>query len=243
MLASRVLLFSERPRRFLSDSEGPPFVPPALWLCPMRVGWPFRGVPESGSLESLTAEPRYAKYLDWVNSPPNVPAISLNGADQRCAAPITTAIGNRVVLSGAQELNAGCSMRMYIDDADKSNAIVKISPHVSANSLCPLPLPRCCPPHPISSSFSSSLKSSAKAPTKLNEVIPRYYATPSTRLRAAWASPTTCGFLRIILKKHLWSACSHRTSRVVTFWARAPFAAIYYSTKSGRPHSLSMPCF
>ncbi len=143
LLPSRVLVLSERPCSFLSDSEGPPFVPPALWLCPMRVGMPFRGISESGSVESLTAEPRYAKYLDWVHSPPNFPALSVNRADQRCTAPITTAIGNRVVLSGAQEVNACSSMRMYVDDADKSNAIVKISPHVSANSLCPLPLPRC----------------------------------------------------------------------------------------------------
>jgi hypothetical protein len=146
LLASRFLMLSERPRRFLSDSDGPPFVPPALWLCPMRGGVPFHGIPESGILESLTSEPRYAKYIDWVHSPPNFPAISLNGADQRSSPPIPTALGNRVVLSGAQEVNAFCSMRMYVDDADKSNAIVKISPHVSGNSLCPLLTPpRACP--------------------------------------------------------------------------------------------------
>ncbi len=221
-----LLIQAAEPPSITQDKVMPGFVPPALWLCPMRGGVPFRDIPEF-----LASEPKYAKYIDWVHSPPNFPAISLNGSDQRCTPPITTALGNRVVLSGAQEVNDDFSMRMYVDDADKSNAIVKISPHVSVNSLCPLPLPRLCPPQTNSS--RSSFKSSAKAPTKINEETPRHCATPLTRCRAAWASPTTCASLRIIQKRHLSSACSHLMSRVVSCWARAPFAATYYSTSSG----------
>jgi hypothetical protein len=124
------------PHSFLTNSEGSPFVPPALWLCPMRIGMPFRGVPSS----SLTSDPRYTKYLDWLHSPPEFPAISLNDPEQRSTPPITTAIGARVVMSDAQEVNASPDMRFFIDDQDSSNAILKISPHVNLPPIF-LPVP------------------------------------------------------------------------------------------------------
>ena len=89
----------------------------------MRVGVPFRGNPEAGSLESLTSEPRYAKFLDWVHSPPNFPAVSLNGEDQRSAPPITSAMGSRLVHSDAQEINSSIDMRSFVDNRDPSNAV------------------------------------------------------------------------------------------------------------------------
>jgi hypothetical protein len=92
----------------------------------MRIGMPFRGVPSS-----LTSDSRYTKYLDWLHSPPDFPAISLNGPDQRSTPPITTAMGARVVMSDAQEVNASPDMRFFVDEQDPSNVILKISPHVN----------------------------------------------------------------------------------------------------------------
>jgi hypothetical protein len=107
---------------FLSDQETP-FVPPAIWLSPMRSGIPFTGPPALG-LE-------YKKFADWLQSPPSFPAISLNGEHQRSTGPMTNALGARIVLSDAQEVNASRDMRLYIDDCDPTNAVLKISPHVN----------------------------------------------------------------------------------------------------------------
>jgi hypothetical protein len=98
----------------------------------MRVATPFRA-----ALDSERADPRYSKYLDWLHSPPNFLASSLNGADQRTTPPITEGLATRIVYSDAGELNsnsANFGMRLYVDDKDPSNTILKISPHVSSIS-------------------------------------------------------------------------------------------------------------
>jgi hypothetical protein len=89
----------------------------------MRSGVPFTGPPALG-LE-------YKKFADWLQSPPNFPAISLNEEHQRSTGPMINALGARIVLSDAQEVNASRDMRLYIDDCDPTNAVLKISPHVN----------------------------------------------------------------------------------------------------------------
>ena len=89
----------------------------------MRSGIPFTGPPALG--------PQYKKFADWLHSPPNFSAISLNGERQRSTGPISSALGARIVLSDAQEVNASRDMRLYIDDCDPTNAVLKISPHVN----------------------------------------------------------------------------------------------------------------
>jgi hypothetical protein len=180
-------------RSYLTD-ELPPFVPPALWLCPMRVGASVR---DTLARPSLAAEPKYKKYLDWVQSPPDFPAISINSSAQRSSGPITSALGARVVMSDAQEMNASADMRLYIDERDPSNAILKISPHVTPPPLPPPPpplpllppLPHLSPPDssPLFPFASRSfLTFSRKILTRCKEAIPSSCAIPSTGCRAAW---------------------------------------------------------
>jgi hypothetical protein len=98
----------------------------------MRVGRPF-----CAALVSELADPRYSNYLEWLHTPPNFLASSLNGADQRTTPPITEALATRIVYSDAGELNsdsANFGMRLYVDYKDPSNTILKISPHVSSIS-------------------------------------------------------------------------------------------------------------
>ena len=118
-------------RRFTSDSEGHPFVPPALWLCPMLVDVPFRGI-----REHEPSEPGYAKYLDWLHSPPHkFNRISSDILDQQSE---KASLRTCLVQSDARKVNASCDMRMYIDNTH-SCAVLKISPHVSrasSKALC-----------------------------------------------------------------------------------------------------------
>jgi hypothetical protein len=95
----------------------------------MRTGLPFRGF--SGS---LTSDSRYAKYRDWLHSPPDFAAISLNGLDQQSVPPTAIAMQASVICDisrDAQEVNASPDMRFYLDDQNPSNAVIKISPHVN----------------------------------------------------------------------------------------------------------------
>jgi len=101
----------------------------------MRVGTSVR---DTLARPALAAEPKYKKFLDWLQSPPNFSAISLNSATQRSSGPLTSALGTRVVMSDAQEINASAEMRLYVDERDATNAILKISPHVTL-SLPPPP--------------------------------------------------------------------------------------------------------
>jgi len=119
------------PRRFISESEGHPFKPPALWLCPMRAGIPFR---TRGICEQVLSEHGYAKYLDWLQSPPhNFNRISSDILDQQSVSRGSQDVRTCVVRSDAQEVNTSCDMRMYIDSTH-SCAVLKISPHLSRPS-------------------------------------------------------------------------------------------------------------
>ena len=106
----------------------------------MRSGIPFTGPPALG--------PQYKKFADWLHSPPNFSAISLNREHQRSTGPISSALGARIVLSDAQEVNASRDMRLYIDDCDPTNAVLKISPHVSYPHL-PFPTLQPTPHMPL----------------------------------------------------------------------------------------------
>jgi hypothetical protein len=201
------------PHSFLSDSEGPAFVPPALWLCPMHSGFPFRGI-----ASSLTSSPRYAKYLDWLHSPPNwfhsppnFAAIRLNDSDQR-----SNPMSLIKLYSEARQANSSCDMRMYLDDRDEHRAILKFSPHVSSASFCPMPysvnlIPSC---HP--SAFRSSLIYSQKAPMLFKVDVSNHCATQSALFRAALASISTFGFLQTTRNSLQLCACSQQVTTLAT---------------------------